>query len=414
MSLVPRLRFKEFSDDWNTFRFDEIYSFVPTNSLSRGMLNSFSGSIKNIHYGDIHTKFKTHFYIRKEQVPYINEDVPYKIRELEYCFERDLVIADASEDYKDIGKTIEIMNLNNEKLVAGLHTYIARDVNNKMSLGFGAFLMKTFLVRHQIMTLTTGTSVLSISKTNLSKVRINIPSLAEQKEIASFLGVIDDKIDLLQKKENLLKKYKQCVLQKIFNQEIRFKQDDGSEFPAWNKNMTFGDCLSIPLREKPNQIDKNKLLTVKLNLNGIHQNKNVDTLSLGATYFVRRKGQFIYGKQNLFNGAFAIIPDEFDTYLSSTDIPALDFKENCIPKFLLLYLGRMSFYKSLEKYAVGTGSKRVHEALFLTIPICIPSILEQQEIANFLTAIDEKIDITTKQLEKTRQYKTALLQQLFI
>ena len=260
-----------------------------------------------------------------------------------------------------------------------------------------------------------GSSVPTLNRNDLYPLQVKAYlNYNVQKEIASFLGVIDDKIDLLQKKENLLKKYKQGVLQKIFNQEIRFKQDDGSEFPAWNKNMTFGDCLSIPLREKPNQIDKNKLLTVKLNLNGIHQNKNVDTLSLGATYFVRRKGQFIYGKQNLFNGAFAIIPDEFDTYLSSTDIPALDFKENCIPKFLLLYLGRMSFYKSLEKYAVGTGSKRVHEALFLTIPICIPSILEQQEIANFLTAIDEKIDITTKQLEKTRQYKTALLQQLFI
>jgi type I restriction enzyme S subunit len=74
----------------------------------------------------------------------------------------------------------------------------------------------------------------------------------------------------------------------------------------------------------------------------------------------------------------------------------------------------MSFYKSLEKYAVGTGSKRVHEALFLTIPICIPSIREQQKIANFLTALDKKIALTTTQLEKTRQYKTALLQQLLI
>ena len=116
--LVPELRFPEFenSESWNNEPLEDIYEFKVTNSLSRDKLNYDAGTVKNIHYGDIHTKFSTLFYIEKELVPYINATEPLgKIKKDCYCTEGDMVFADASEDLDDVGKSIEVVNLNNEK-----------------------------------------------------------------------------------------------------------------------------------------------------------------------------------------------------------------------------------------------------------------------------------------------------------
>ncbi len=126
---VPKYRFPEFVNDgeWVFEQFDKVYSFLVTNSFSRENLNYENGSVKNIHYGDIHTKFSTLFDITKEIVPFINSDVPIeRIRQECYCKEGDLIFADASEDLFDVGKCIELVNLNNERLLSGLHTLLAR------------------------------------------------------------------------------------------------------------------------------------------------------------------------------------------------------------------------------------------------------------------------------------------------
>jgi type I restriction enzyme S subunit len=215
------LRFKD--DDgqefpeWEEKLFGDIFTFIQTNSFSRALLNYDSGIVKNIHYGDIHTKYKSNFKIRYENVPFINSDVDItNISSDCYCKEGDLVIADASEDYADIGKAIEIINTDNQKLLAGLHTYIARDLTNKMSLGFSGYLMQTESVRLQIKTLATGISVLGISKGNFGKVQLNIPTIQEQIKIANFLTAIDEKITNNQTQLNAVKQYKQGLLQQMF------------------------------------------------------------------------------------------------------------------------------------------------------------------------------------------------------
>ena len=174
--------------------------------------------------------------------------------------------------------------------------------------------------------------------------------------------------------------------------------------------------MSIPEKTKAQNIDKNKLLTVKLHLKGVLKNDNTDTLSFGATnYFIRKKGQFIYGKQNLFNGAFDIIPDEFDGFLSSGDVPTLEINNSKINSSFLLYLmGRKEFYKPLEDFATGSGSKRIHEKTLLGIKIPFPSLPEQTKIANFLSAIDSKIDMENQLLQKLEEQKKYLLQNMFV
>ena len=72
---TPKLRFPEFADKWRLKKFGEIFTFRTTNSFSRDNLNYEFGSVKNIHYGDIHTKFKTQFSLINELVPFVNEEI---------------------------------------------------------------------------------------------------------------------------------------------------------------------------------------------------------------------------------------------------------------------------------------------------------------------------------------------------
>ena len=214
-----QIRFKaddgcEFGD-WRKVKFSESFVFHNTNSYSRALLSEV-GEVMNIHYGDIHTKFSMLFDVSKEIVPFLNDQIDStKIAENQFLKEGDLVIADASEDYKDIGKAIEVVHLNNQKVVAGLHTYIARPVQ-PFALGFCGYLMQTFEVREQIKKLATGTSVLGISKTNIGKVEIKLPSLEEQTKIANFLSSIDQKIEVVAQQIEQAKLWKKGLLQQMF------------------------------------------------------------------------------------------------------------------------------------------------------------------------------------------------------
>src|SRR5690606_22547308 len=180
---VAILRFPGFEGEWGKAKLGEIMQFKVTNSFSRENLNYDIGTVKNIHYGDIHTKFQTLFDITKEVVPYINEEIGIdKISDESYCREGDIVFADASEDLNDVGKSIEILNLNDEKLLAGLHTLLARPKENIFHLGFNGYLFKSSLVRRQIQKESHGTKVLSINVGRISKIELFFPLVNEQQK----------------------------------------------------------------------------------------------------------------------------------------------------------------------------------------------------------------------------------------
>jgi type I restriction enzyme, S subunit len=197
--------------------YEDIFSFYTTNSFSRENLNYETGQVKNIHYGDIHTKFSSRFEVREEVVPYINANVDLsKVKEESYCQEGDLVIADASEDYADIGKTIELIKLNKEKVVAGLHTFLARPNKIRMFKGFSGYLVQAPYVRKQVMTIAQGTKVLSLSPSRLGKVKLEIPCLEEQLKIASYLSSLDTKIESVATQITQSQTFKKGLLQQMF------------------------------------------------------------------------------------------------------------------------------------------------------------------------------------------------------
>jgi type I restriction enzyme S subunit len=216
-----KIRFKDKNGndfaDWKEKRFGELFLFLPTNSFSREDLNYLEGDVRNIHYGDIHTKFRALLNADEEEIPFINKEISLaQISEANYLRTGDLVFADASEDYADVGKCIEIGRTNGQRMLSGLHTLLARPKGNELARIFGAYLMQSSSVRRQIIREAQGTKVLGISTARLAKVKFMLPPLAEQAKIAAFISTLERKIEIVSRELKEVRVFKNSLLQQMF------------------------------------------------------------------------------------------------------------------------------------------------------------------------------------------------------
>jgi type I restriction enzyme S subunit len=239
--LKPKLRFPEFQSgpEWENEAMVELYSFKGTNSFSRDQLNYESGTVKNIHYGDIHTKYPSLFDVRKETVPFVNPSESLeKISPDIYCVEGDIVFADASEDLEDVGKSIELVALNGERLLSGMHTILARQKRKALIVGFGGHLFKSARIRDQIKKEAQGAKVFGVSATRLSNIEIGYPlEKAEQKKIAECLTSLDELMAAHGQKLHALKAHKTGLMQQLFPREgetlPRLRFPEFQDAPDW-------------------------------------------------------------------------------------------------------------------------------------------------------------------------------------
>jgi type I restriction enzyme S subunit len=415
---TPRLRFNELSSFWEKNKFSECFTFHMTNSYSRAKLSS-QGDVMNIHYGDIHTKFSTLFNVAEESVPFITSKTDcLKIKQDQFLRIGDLVIADASEDYEDIGKTLEVVNLDGKRVVAGLHTYIARP-NETYATGFFGYLMQTEKVRKQIKVLATGTSVLGISKTNLNKLDLELPSLPEQTKIASFLTAVDTKIDELNQKHELLTEYKKGMMQQLLSQKLRFKADDGSDFEDW-EDRTLGEIASKSLvKNKDESISE--VLTNSATQGIIKQSdyfeREIVTTSNLKGYYVVEMGDFVYNPR--ISSQAPVGPIKRNKQCLGVMSPLYTvFTINEGDINYLEYFFESSVWHDYVKSVSNSGARHdrmnIKNQDFFDMPVLYPCLAEQTKIANFLTAIDQKINNAADQIDHAKTWKKSLLQQMFV
>jgi len=417
---VPKLRFPEFTGEWEEKKLGEIYSFKTTNSYSRDKLNYEEGNVKNIHYGDIHKKFNSIFDITNELVPFVNKEILLsKLTEDDYCKEGDLIIADASEDYLDIGKAIELVRLDNEKVIAGLHTLHARPYLRKLSSGFGSHILKSDYVRLQIKMIAQGTKVLSITSSRLSEVFLILPSHPEQTKIASFLTAVDEKLTQLKKKKTLLEQYKKGIMQKLFSQELRFKDDNNQDFPDWQEK-TLGELSNrITNKNKENNLN---VLTISAQNGLVSQleffNKSVSAKDVTG-YYVLSRNDFAYNKSYSNGYPMGAIKrlNRYEKGVVSTLYICFRNKPSFDNSFAEQYfetgLQNIELEKVAQEGARNHGLLNIGVLDFFKIELTIPSLPEQQKIATFLSSIDEKISHSSAQIEKMEAWKKGLLQQMF-
>ncbi len=413
----PSLRFPEFQGEWEVKKLGDVMNFKVTNSFSRENLNYENGEVKNIHYGDIHTKFQTLFDITRESVPFINEEISIgRISDDFYCKEGDIVFADASEDLNDVGKSIEIINLNNEKILSGLHTLLARPIEETFKIGFNGYLFKSNNVRLQIQKESQGSKVLSINVGRISGIEITFPDIPEQQKIATFLTAVDEKLQALKQKKTLLEQYKKGVMQQIFSQELRFTDDNEKAFADWEEKK-LGELLIKNSKKNKNQ--EFKLVQSVSNKRGfVNQDEYFEDRVVASkdlsNYYVIQKGDFAYNPSRIDVGSLAYKFDNETSVISPLYISFKANKDYLNDAFLLEWFSTQQFTRQMNSSFEGSVRNTLSYESLRKMEMFYPTISEQTKIANFLSAIDEKINHCQEQIENNEVWKKGLLQGMFV
>jgi type I restriction enzyme S subunit len=251
----------------------------------------------------------------------------------------------------------------------------------------------------------------TLGQKNFDELIVTVPSVQEQTKIANFLTAVDEKITQLTQKSNLLAQYKKGVMQKIFRQELRFKDDDGREFPEW-KEKQLGEVAIINPKTNslPNEfvyidlesVEKGNLLKETLIRKDDAPSRAQRRLEKEDVLFQMVRP---YQGNNLFF-------DKSGEYVASTGYAQIRPYENA--SFIYHYLHLESFVAEVINRCTGTSYPAINANDLATISVQIPCLKEQIKIANFLTAIADKITQTQAELDAMKQYKQGLLQQMFV
>lgn len=402
-------------EDWNVVKVGEKFDFLKTYSNSREDLNNID-EISYIHYGEIHTKHKFYIDFAKFELPKINKSkLP---NEIIFAQNGDLVIADASEDYADIGKSAEIKNLTS-KAVSGLHTFLLRDKNNNFVDGYKGYLLYNEIVARSIKKIATGISVLGISKTNLSNLYIPLPPLKEQEKIAEILTTWDEAItkqtELLRAKEL----QKKALMQKLLSGEVRF-----SGFSDEWEEVRLGEIGEFKTSSIDKIINENERLVNLINYMDVYRNKHIDKNFRCSKTSLKEEQ---YEKVNLKKGDILFTPssetpnDIGHSAVIIEDLPNTGYsyhlvrfrpKKSIDLKFSGYVFNNIDILKEFAKRANGSTRFTLSIKDFNETKAKFPSLPEQQKIAEVLSLADDEINLLKNELEELKLQKKALMQKL--
>lgn len=236
----------------------------------------------------------------------------------------------------------------------------------------------------------------------ISNCRVALPSFPEQQKIASFLSAVDEKLQQLTKKKELLKEYKKGVIQQIFSGELRFKDDNGNNYPDWEEKNLGKICSVI----KGKQLNKSELTETGLYpaLNGgINPSGYTDKWNTEKDVITISEGGNSCGYVNLSKTRF---------WCGGHCYSLLKLQSNINFKYLFQILKFSETH--IMRLRVGSGLPNIQMKEINKFSVKIPEIDEQQKIANFLSSLDSKIELVNTQIENTKAFKKGLLQQMFV
>ncbi len=260
-----------------------------------------------------------------------------------------------------------------------------------------------------------------ISYSQFKKLPIIYASLDEQKKIANFLSTVDKKISNLEDIIINLEKQKKGLLQQIFNQELRFKDENDNNYPDWEKNIEPIKILSGNMYPTTSYTNKPGILLIqglnitpnKLLLNNcIYISNDYNEIN----HIIVKKGDILLGlNRPIINNQLKICLFDKDFAYLYQRAGILSFNKLKINSlFLYQYLQTDLFKKHLQLELVGSDQPYIKSNIFNKIKLTFPCLEEQTKIADFLSAFDRKIDNQKAQLEHWKQIKKGLLQQMFV
>jgi len=379
--LVPELRFPEFSGEWKEKKIGDIAEFWNGKAHEQNISENGKYIVVNSKFISSDGKVKKYSNkqispLKKDDIVMVMSDIP-KGKAISKCF-----LTDQDKKYtlnQRIGgiKSKEILS-----------PFLIRILNrNKYFLKFD-----------------NGVSQTNLRKDEILRCPVIFPSLPEQKKIAGFLGATDEWIENLKEQKEYIELYKKGTMQKIFSQQVRFKDDNGKYFPDW-KEKKLGEVLDY--EQSTNYIVESTEYDNKY---------KTPVLTAGKTFILGYTDE----KSGIFkaNKLPVIIFDDFTTAKKFVDFPfkvkssAMKILKNKNKKisdirFIFSVMQRIRF-------ALGEEHKRFWISEYSKIKIKLPFIQEQKKIADFLTSVDKLIESKQQQIIQAEIWKKGLMQELFV
>ena len=215
--LTGKKRLPGFSGEWKEVKLGDVSTFLRNNTLSREQLNDDDGVINNIHYGDVLIKYPSIIDCRKEKLQYINHGVSILT---DYVENGDIIMSDTAED-ETVGRVCEVQNVGNKKILAGLHTMLIRPHDKLFAPYYLGYYLNSEAYHKQLIPLIQGIKVCSIGKVAVQNTVLRIPSLEEQRIIASVLVKADKEIELAKEKLASLQSQKRGLMQQLLTGKKR-------------------------------------------------------------------------------------------------------------------------------------------------------------------------------------------------
>ncbi len=398
---VPKLRFKEFQDAWENISFKALFSFKNGVNASK---EQYGSGIKFINVLDIINNPNGIFY--NEIIGSV--EVSLKDTEKNIVNYGDIVFQRSPETREEVGQSS--VYLSHEPVVFGGFVIRGHAQMNYVPQFMNSAL-KTDKVRDQITQLSGGSTRFNIGQDSLNKVFVDLPILAEQTKIASFLSAVDDKIAALRQEHDLWQQYKQGMMQQLFSQKLRFQDDNGQDFPDWEEK-TLGEIVIINPKVKslPNSF-------IYIDLESVEKGRLLLQKKLLLSDAPSRAQRYLQKNDILFQMVRPYQQNNYHfnlngDYVASTGYAQIRTEQNA--QYVYFALHEKSFLDEVINRCTGTSYPSINSTDLSAINISLPSLAEQTKIAACLSSIDAKINAVAQQLEQARVWKQGLLQQMFV
>lgn len=425
--LVPELRFPEFVDDreWAEDIFGQLFTYLPNNTLSRAELTEKNGTIQNVHYGDILTKYSDVLDVGEEHLPSVSDIGKIKNVTDSCLHNGDIVIADTAED-ETAGKCTEIVNVENSLVVSGLHTIPCRP-NKFFEKGYLGHYMNSNAFHNRLRPLMQGAKVTSISKNGLKSILFIYPhSYEEQKKIAQCLSSIDKLIVVTKSKLEQLKEHKRGLLQTLFPPKgktlpkIRFpKFADKEEWII----IPLGNCLQQPPEYGMNApaVPFSPSLPTYLRITDISDEgrfikknkKSVDTIITDSNSL--HIGDIVFARTGSSVGKVYKYREEDGPLVFAGFLIRMRLDETKYDsEFVYQYLHTETYKKWVSQTSARSGQPGINSSEYSSLQIPFPTTkIEQNKIASLLSSLDDIIEQYNEKVKTLEFYKRGLIQKLF-
>ena len=392
---VPKLRFKEFEAGWIKNRLSKISDVNPKNTPLKSTFIYID--LESVQDGRL---------IKEEQI--CKNEAPSRAQRT--LIKKDVIY----QTVRPYQKNNYFFNLEGNYVASTGYAQIRTKQNSQ----FIYQLLHTDNFVNKVLVRCTGTSYPSINSSDLKDIYIHHPTLPEQEKIASFLSSVDERIQKLERKKSLLEEYKKGVMQKIFSQELRFKDDNGNNYPNWeekklgelcdlkngyafksssyNNKGAFNIVTIKNVQDGKMVADFNKICTLPTNIEN-YQILELDDILISMTGNVGRVCKVIFNKCLLNQRVGKIVPKDVHK------------------EYLYFVLNNKKFIQTMENTGQGAAQMNIGKKDILAYKGIHPSeVEEQQKIASFLSGIDKKIELVETQIQQSKTFKKGLLQQMFV